>query len=123
MVRVATGRIPAPSSSFLSAPIFARPEDAVFELREDNVYGDFSWRLANEIKRVGAGKFMQEFPDLIEGLDTLAALRGTQTLLMDLQTIVKNRIQANVPGTGTFEKITRPTALQQRALYLLGIRL
>ncbi|MHC4563803.1 MAG: hypothetical protein ACYS8X_13675 [Planctomycetota bacterium] len=65
-------------------PIFDKPEDAHFELREDNVYWDFSWRLANEIKQVGEGKFMQEFPDLIEGLDTLAALRGTQTLMMDL---------------------------------------
>jgi hypothetical protein len=65
-------------------PIFETPEDAVFELRDDNVYWDFSWRLANEIKRVGEGKFLQEIPDLIEGLDTLAGLRGTQTLLFDL---------------------------------------
>jgi len=44
-----------------------------------------------------------------------------QTLLADLATIAKNRIQANVPGAETFEKITRPTELQQRALDLLGI--
>jgi len=46
-----------------------------------------------------------------------------QTLLMDLQTIVKNRIQPNIPGAGTFEKLTRPTEFQQRALDLLGIGL
>jgi len=46
-----------------------------------------------------------------------------QTLLTDLATIAKNRIQANLPGAEPFEKITRPTALQQRALSLLGVRL
>jgi 5-methyltetrahydrofolate--homocysteine methyltransferase len=33
---------------------------------------------------VGKGKMLQRFPDLVEGLDTLAAMRGTQTLLQDL---------------------------------------
>ena len=46
-----------------------------------------------------------------------------QTLLADLATIAKNRIQANLPGAEPFEKITRPTALQQRALSLLGLPL
>jgi hypothetical protein len=46
-----------------------------------------------------------------------------QTLLADLATITKNRIQANLPGAEPFEKITRPTALQQRALSLLAVRL
>ncbi len=62
----------------------AHPEGARFELREDNKYWQFSWRLAEEIARIGEGKFLQEFPDLIEGLDTLASLRGTQPLLADL---------------------------------------
>ena len=30
------------------------------------------------------GKFLLEFPDFIEGLDTLAAMRDTQRLLVDL---------------------------------------
>jgi hypothetical protein len=46
-----------------------------------------------------------------------------QTLLKDLQTIVKNRIQPDIPGAGTFEKVTRVTEFQQRALDLLGIGL
>ena len=46
-----------------------------------------------------------------------------QTLLADLATITKNRIQPNIPAAETFEKITRPTPAQQRALDLLGIRL
>ena len=46
-----------------------------------------------------------------------------QTLLSDLATISKNRIQPQLPGSPAFDKITRPTSLQQRALDLLGVRL
>jgi hypothetical protein len=46
-----------------------------------------------------------------------------QTLLTDLATITKNRIQPKFPGAGTFHKITQPTRLQSRALDLLRIRL
>ena len=42
---------------------------------------------------------------------------------MDLATIVKNRIQLKLPGAGSFDKITRPTAFQERALRLLGVGL
>ncbi len=60
------------------------PESAVFEVRKDNKYLDFSVRLGKEFERLGAGKFLVEFPDFIEGLDTLAAMRDTQRLLIDL---------------------------------------
>jgi hypothetical protein len=46
-----------------------------------------------------------------------------QTLLKDLQTIVKNRIQTGISGAETFEKVTRPTEFQRRALDLLGLDL
>ena len=46
-----------------------------------------------------------------------------QTLLKDLATICRNRIQPGVPGAPTFEKITIPTAMQHRALQLLRLRL
>jgi len=46
-----------------------------------------------------------------------------QTLLKDLATICRNRIQPRVPGAPTFEKITIPTAVQQRAFQLLRLRL
>jgi hypothetical protein len=46
-----------------------------------------------------------------------------QTLLADLATIVKNRIQPNLPGAEPFDQLTRPTPLQQRALDLLQVRL
>jgi transposase len=45
-----------------------------------------------------------------------------QSLLKDLATIVKNRVQAKLPGTPvTFDKITCPTPLQQKAFDLLGV--
>jgi len=44
-----------------------------------------------------------------------------QTVLADLATITKNRIQPSVPGAESFEKITRPTSNQQRILDILGV--
>ena len=64
--------------------------------------------------------------------DRKAATKRTQddypvhsfrTLLADLATITKNRIQPKLPGAGTFDKVTQPTQLQGRALSLLRIRL
>lgn len=46
-----------------------------------------------------------------------------QTLLSDLATICKNRIQPEVPGSGTFEKTTQPTAFQEQTLSLLKVTL
>ncbi len=52
-----------------------------------------------------------------------APVHSFQTLLRDLSTIARNRIQPDLPGAPTFEKTTRPTPLQTRALTLLGVRL
>jgi hypothetical protein len=65
-------------------PCIGRPEEAVFEFERDNFYWDFCLRLAREQLRLGEGRYLVQFPDLIEGLDTLAAMRGTERLLMDL---------------------------------------
>jgi len=46
-----------------------------------------------------------------------------ETLLKDLATIVKNRIRPLTTEAVSFEAVTTPTALQKRALDLLGIRL
>jgi len=46
-----------------------------------------------------------------------------QTLLSDLATITKNRIQPNLPGAEPFQKTTQPTDSQQRALDLLSVHL
>jgi len=46
-----------------------------------------------------------------------------RTLLQDLATIANNRVQPTAPGLPAFDKTTRPTPLQQRALDLLGAHL
>jgi len=65
-------------------PCMASPDDARFDYDPDNFYWQFSLRLGREQLRLGKGKFLLQFPDLIEGLDTLAAMRGTEELLVDL---------------------------------------
>ena len=44
-----------------------------------------------------------------------------RTLLKDLATICKNRIQPRLPGASAFDKITLPTPVQERALKLLRV--
>lgn len=46
-----------------------------------------------------------------------------QTLLADLSTIAKNRIQPRLPDAPAFDKMTIPTAVQKQALELLRVRL
>jgi transposase len=46
-----------------------------------------------------------------------------QTLLGDLATLVKNRIQPKDKTIAAFDLLTTPTAIQQRALDLLGVTL
>ena len=65
-------------------PIGNDIDDLHFDYDPDNFYWRFTKRLGHEQLRIGRGKFLLQFPDLIEGLDTLAAMRGTEQLLMDL---------------------------------------
>lgn len=65
-------------------PVPVEPEHMRFVYDPDNYYWDFTMRLGREQVRLGKGRFLVQFPDLIEGLDTLAALRDTQRLLIDL---------------------------------------
>ncbi len=65
-------------------PCIDTPEAARFDYDEENPYWQFTLRLARECLDLGAGKFLMAFPDLIEGFDTLAAMRGTEELLEDL---------------------------------------
>lgn len=44
-----------------------------------------------------------------------------QTLLKDLQTVAKNRVKPGIAGAPSFDVITTPTSLQQRAFDLLGV--
>jgi len=65
-------------------PCFEAPGQERFEYDPRNFYWSFCRRLCAEQLRVGAGKFLVAFPDLIEGLDTLSAMRGNEKLLYDL---------------------------------------
>ncbi len=65
-------------------PCIEQPETAHFEFDPANFYWQFTLRLARDQLRIGQGRFLTSFPDLIEGLDTLAAMRGTEALLFDL---------------------------------------
>jgi len=65
-------------------PFIDDPDEARFEYDPDNFYWRFSLRLGREQLRLGKGKFLLQFPDLIEGLDTLAAMRGNEQTLVDL---------------------------------------
>ncbi len=66
------------------SPCIKSPETACFEYDPDNRYWQFTLRLATEMLQIGRGKFLIGFPDLIEGLDTLAAMRKSDMLLTDL---------------------------------------
>lgn len=46
-----------------------------------------------------------------------------QGLLKVLSTVAKNRIQPKLKGAKPFDKVTTPSAVQQRALELLGVKL
>ena len=65
-------------------PFIDDPDQADFAYDPDNFYWQFSRRLAREQLRLGKGKFLLQYPDLIEGLDTLAAMRDTERTLIDL---------------------------------------
>ena len=65
-------------------PCFDSPDEARFVFNEDNFYWNFSMQLGRKWSELCRGKFLLSFPDLIEGLDTLAAMRGTELLLTDL---------------------------------------
>jgi len=65
-------------------PCIASPEAARFDYDPGNFYWDFTLRLGREMLRLGRDRLFVAFPDLIEGLDTLAAMRGNAALLTDL---------------------------------------
>ena len=52
-----------------------------------------------------------------------ASVHSFRTLLGDLATIVKNRIQPADPQIASFDMLTLPTAIQQHAFDLLGVAL
>ncbi|MCC7494566.1 MAG: hypothetical protein IT204_19565 [Fimbriimonadaceae bacterium] len=65
-------------------PCLESPAGARFELDPTNRYWRWTCDQIAAVAPLARGRFLQAFPDLIEGLDVLAALRGTDHLLLDL---------------------------------------
>jgi len=65
-------------------PCIEDPESYRFRCDPDNFYWQFTLAATRQVRAQAKGKFLDQFPDLIEGLDTLAAMRGTERLLEDL---------------------------------------
>ena len=65
-------------------PFLEEPTPPAFHYDPDNFYWQFTLEAHRRTMAQSQGKFLQAFPDLIEGLDTLAAMRGTGPLLIDL---------------------------------------
>jgi hypothetical protein len=65
--------------------IHQRPEQSdEIKLDENNRWWQLHLNLVRTCKRLAQGHYFVGCPDLIEGLDTLASLRGTQPVLMDM---------------------------------------
>jgi transposase len=60
---------------------------------------------------------------LIKRTEDGAPVHSFQTLLKDLATIAKNRVQPKMPGAAAFDVITTPTSHQQRVLDMLRVQL
>lgn len=58
--------------------------DGAIRLDENNRWWVLHQELLKECKKLSQGKYFVGMPDLIEGLDTLASLRGTDQVLMDM---------------------------------------
>jgi hypothetical protein len=65
-------------------PFLDEPEPPHFRYDPDNFYWRFTREAIERTLEQARGKVLIQFPDLIEGLDTLAAMRGTDRLLFDL---------------------------------------
>lgn len=65
-------------------PFIQDPDRDGFDYDPHNRYWTFTLEATRRANALGRGRLLQQFPDFIEGLDTLAAMRGTLRLLTDL---------------------------------------
>jgi 5-methyltetrahydrofolate--homocysteine methyltransferase len=65
-------------------PFIDDPGSFDFRCDPGNFYWNITLEATKRVRGQADGKFLDQFPDLIEGLDTLAAMRGTERLLEDL---------------------------------------
>ena len=62
-------------------PVYADPAKAVLRLDPANPYWQWTLEAIRKMKAAGRGKFLTGIPDLIEGIDVLSELLGTEELL------------------------------------------
>jgi hypothetical protein len=66
------------------APCMNGRESVDFKALPDTEAWRVTLELGQRLREVARGRFILEFPDMLGGLDTLAAMRDPQTLLLDL---------------------------------------
>ncbi len=74
----------AKSCTVWCEPYLEDYDGAEFNFNPDNYYWRFTRELIGKGLPLIKGKFMLQFPDLVEGLDILSAMRGPEQLNMDL---------------------------------------
>jgi hypothetical protein len=95
------------------APLLFDDEKVTVELEEKKLVGTRSKRSNKARAKAATKKTSEKLP-----------VHSFRTLMADLATIVKNKFQSNGLETSlTFEKITQPTPLQQKAIELLEVSL
>ena len=78
-----TGTVEKPGTIWIE-PILKDIAEPCPDIAPDNPYWRFTFDCIREHQRIADGKYIISFPDMVEGLDTLAALRGSQEVLIDL---------------------------------------
>jgi hypothetical protein len=96
----------------LATLLFDHEEQALVEEKLDSPVAPAP-RSRTALRKAGSKRTQDNFP-----------VHSFATLLADLATIVKNKVKAKLPSSEvTFDKITCPTPVQQKALDLLGVNL
>jgi hypothetical protein len=95
------------------APLLFDDEKVTEQRREDSSVVAPSQRSKKARAKAATKKTVEKLP-----------VHSFRTLMADLATIVKNKFQSNgLEASLTFEKITQPTLLQQKAMELLDVSL
>jgi hypothetical protein len=95
------------------APLLFDDEKVTEQRREDSSVVALPQRSKKARAKAATKKTVEKLP-----------VHSFRTLIADLATIVKNKFQSNgLEASLTFEKITQPTLLQQKAMELLDVSL
>jgi hypothetical protein len=91
------------------------------------LFDDDDKQEAQALRTSVVGKAQRSTRALAKAQDKITAdgwpVHSFQTLLADLATIAKNRVQPKTPDLPAFDMITTPTRLQTQILRLLNVQL